>query len=151
MRTIRSDVNLNADDRRRIDEDWPEGADEAHVSVEDGFLCVRFVRTHRRFERIRRITGYLVGALDRRNRAKRAEERDRVRHLERERAASMPPHRTEGPAEARPEATPAEAPRREERKAAASEEAREKIRCAVGFLLCMAGLAALAWYWEGGL
>ena len=32
------------------------------------------------FERIRRITGYLVGGLDRFNDAKRAEERDRVKH-----------------------------------------------------------------------
>ena len=31
-------------------------------------------------ERIRRITGYLVGTLDRWNDAKRAEERDRVKH-----------------------------------------------------------------------
>ena len=33
-----------------------------------------------RFQRIRRITGYLVGTLDRFNNAKRAEERDRVKH-----------------------------------------------------------------------
>lgn len=33
------------------------------------------------FERIRRITGYLVGTLDRFNNAKRAEERDRVKHM----------------------------------------------------------------------
>ncbi len=33
-----------------------------------------------KFERIRRITGYLVGTLDRWNNAKRAEERDRVKH-----------------------------------------------------------------------
>ena len=32
------------------------------------------------FERIRRITGYLVGSLDKWNNAKRAEERDRVKH-----------------------------------------------------------------------
>ena len=32
------------------------------------------------FERIRRITGYLVGTLDRFNDAKRAEVRDRVKH-----------------------------------------------------------------------
>lgn len=32
------------------------------------------------FERIRRITGYLVGAMPRWNDAKRAEERDRVKH-----------------------------------------------------------------------
>ena len=33
-----------------------------------------------KFERIRRITGYLVGTLDRFNDAKRAEEADRVKH-----------------------------------------------------------------------
>jgi ribonucleoside-triphosphate reductase len=33
-----------------------------------------------RFERIRRITGYLVGTLDRFNNAKRAEESERVKH-----------------------------------------------------------------------
>ena len=32
------------------------------------------------FERIRRITGYLVGPMDKWNDAKRAEERDRVKH-----------------------------------------------------------------------
>ena len=32
------------------------------------------------FERIRRITGYLVGGMDSWNDAKKAEERDRVRH-----------------------------------------------------------------------
>ena len=32
------------------------------------------------FERIRRITGYLVGTLDRFNNAKRAEVADRVKH-----------------------------------------------------------------------
>lgn len=33
------------------------------------------------FQRIRRITGYLVGTIDRWNDAKRAEERDRVKHM----------------------------------------------------------------------
>lgn len=33
-----------------------------------------------KFERIRRITGYLVGTVDRFNDAKRAEVRDRVKH-----------------------------------------------------------------------
>ena len=32
-------------------------------------------------ERIRRITGYLVGTMDKWNDAKKAEERDRVKHL----------------------------------------------------------------------
>ena len=46
--------------------------------------CPRCGRTEQdggpKFERIRRITGYLVGTLDRFNNAKRAEERDRVKH-----------------------------------------------------------------------
>lgn len=33
-----------------------------------------------KFERIRRITGYLVGTLDRFNNAKKKEEADRVKH-----------------------------------------------------------------------
>ena len=33
-----------------------------------------------KFERIRRITGYLVGTTDRFNNAKRSEEHDRVKH-----------------------------------------------------------------------
>ena len=43
------------------------------------------------FERIRRITGYLVGTLDRFNDAKRAEERDRVKHA----VPSAPAEQTE--------------------------------------------------------
>lgn len=39
------------------------------------------VGTGVRFERIRRITGYLVGTLDRFNNGKRAEENDRVKHI----------------------------------------------------------------------
>lgn len=34
-----------------------------------------------KFERIRRITGYLVGTMDKWNDAKQAEERDRVKHM----------------------------------------------------------------------
>ena len=33
-----------------------------------------------KFERIRRITGYLVGTMDKWNDAKKAEERERVKH-----------------------------------------------------------------------
>ena len=38
----------------------------------------------RGFDRIRRITGYLVGTVDRWNNAKQAELRDRVKHSTRE-------------------------------------------------------------------
>lgn len=40
----------------------------------------KFVGEGVKFERIRRITGYLVGTLDRFNNAKRAEEHDRIKH-----------------------------------------------------------------------
>lgn len=40
----------------------------------------KLVGEHIAFERTRRITGYLVGTLDRFNNAKRAEERDRIKH-----------------------------------------------------------------------
>ena len=43
-------------------------------------MCIRDSLIPTPFERIRRITGYLVGTLDRFNDAKRAEERDRVKH-----------------------------------------------------------------------
>ena len=57
------------------------GADRAVVSLApDGQLDVAYVYGARKFERIRRITGYLVGTLDRFNDAKRAEEKDRVKH-----------------------------------------------------------------------
>ena len=42
--------------------------------------CGRKEEENQPFERIRRITGYLVGTLDRFNNAKRMEEHDRVRH-----------------------------------------------------------------------
>lgn len=43
-------------------------------------LNYRFMQSGEPFERIRRITGYLVGTLDRFNDGKRAEEHDRVKH-----------------------------------------------------------------------
>lgn len=43
-------------------------------------LCGRTEQEHHGFERIRRITGYLVGTLDRFNDGKKAEEHDRVKH-----------------------------------------------------------------------
>lgn len=41
---------------------------------------VEYETVMKKFERIRRITGYLVGTTDRWNNAKRAEEHDRVKH-----------------------------------------------------------------------
>ena len=46
----------------------------------DGQIHLDYVLQPQKFERIRRITGYLVGTIDRWNNAKRAEEHDRVKH-----------------------------------------------------------------------
>lgn len=47
---------------------------------EDDYLTVSYDCGAHPFERIRRITGYLVGTLNRWNNGKQAEEHDRVKH-----------------------------------------------------------------------
>lgn len=51
---------------------------EISVSVDGDFVELDYRFAAQPFERIRRITGYLVGTLDRFNNAKRAEEHDRL-------------------------------------------------------------------------
>ena len=46
----------------------------------DEMVDVEYRAEGEKFERIRRVTGYLVGTLDRWNDAKQAEERERVKH-----------------------------------------------------------------------
>ena len=55
-------------------------------TLHDDFVDVRYEYDNVPFERIRRITGYLVGSLDRFNDAKRAEESERVKHTTEEEA-----------------------------------------------------------------
>ena len=50
------------------------------VTVDGDYVDLKYTFENIPFERIHRITGYLVGTLDRFNNAKRAEERDRVKH-----------------------------------------------------------------------
>lgn len=51
------------------------------ITMDDGDnVSLDYTIAGEKFERIRRITGYLVGTTDRFNNAKRAEERDRVKH-----------------------------------------------------------------------
>lgn len=51
-----------------------------NVENDDEVTLTYILKNNVPFERIRRITGYLVGTLDKWNNAKRAEERDRVKH-----------------------------------------------------------------------
>lgn len=53
---------------------------DTHRFKEETQTEAKLIGRGMRFERTRRITGYLVGTLDRFNNAKRAEERDRVKH-----------------------------------------------------------------------
>ncbi|MDE6784986.1 MAG: hypothetical protein K2J26_06425 [Ruminococcus sp.] len=53
---------------------------EMTVTLDGDFVDLRFDFNNVPFDRIRRITGYLVGTLDRFNDGKRAEEHDRVKH-----------------------------------------------------------------------
>lgn len=48
--------------------------------TEDGRIALDYTTQGQKFERIRRITGYLVGTIDRWNNAKRVEESERVKH-----------------------------------------------------------------------
>ena len=50
------------------------------LSVDGDFVDVEYHYAAESFQRIRRITGYLVGTLDRFNNAKKAEVNDRVKH-----------------------------------------------------------------------
>ena len=53
---------------------------EVDIKLDGEWADISYHYTNPSFERIRRITGYLVGTLDRFNNAKRAEEHDRVKH-----------------------------------------------------------------------
>ena len=55
----------------------PQGID---IKVDGEWVELSYDFGHTPFQRIRRITGYLVGTLDRFNNAKRAEESQRVKH-----------------------------------------------------------------------
>ena len=48
--------------------------------AEDGGVELKYYREGEKFERIRRITGYLTGNLNSWNNAKRSEESERVKH-----------------------------------------------------------------------
>ena len=54
--------------------------DTLNITVDGDEVDLDYRFAPENFERIRRITGYLVGTLDRFNNAKRSEEKERVKH-----------------------------------------------------------------------
>lgn len=69
-----------AEYQKRGQDKYGEALESMEVHVDEDSVDITYHLTHRPFERVRRITGYLVGTLDRWNNAKQAEERDRVKH-----------------------------------------------------------------------
>lgn len=54
--------------------------EEMSLRLDGDYVDIEYRFAPTNFERIRRITGYLVGTLDRFNNAKRAEVGDRIKH-----------------------------------------------------------------------
>ncbi|MBR6205773.1 MAG: hypothetical protein IKQ73_01215 [Oscillospiraceae bacterium] len=66
---------------RRAREQYPDKRiSSMDITLDGDFADITYHWETVPFERIRRITGYLVGTLDRFNNGKRAEEADRVKH-----------------------------------------------------------------------
>ena len=66
---------------KRAHEIYPNKHIEEMILKPDGeFIDIEYRFAPQNFDRIRRITGYLVGTLDRFNNAKRAEVDQRVKH-----------------------------------------------------------------------
>lgn len=64
-----------------IEKENPERKLETlELTIDGDFVDMKYTFKPVKFDRIRRITGYLVGTVDRFNNGKRAEERDRVKH-----------------------------------------------------------------------
>lgn len=62
------------------DKIYPNTLDHIYFTADGEFLNVEYRLKEKSFERLRRITGYLVGTVDRWNDGKRAELEDRVKH-----------------------------------------------------------------------
>ena len=82
--TLTCDTDIPEDEARAYIETYLEkepNLTELDIKIDGDYADVTYkYATGMPFERIRRITGYLVGTLDRFNDGKRAEEADRVKH-----------------------------------------------------------------------
>lgn len=74
-----SDAEKNAYIARGV-EKYGRALEAVEVTLDGDYADISYHTAKVPFDRIRRITGYLVGTLDRFNNAKRCEERDRVKH-----------------------------------------------------------------------
>ena len=65
-----------------LQEKYNRKLDSLEVNIDGDYADLNYEFADVPFERIRRITGYLVGTMDHWNDAKRAEEADRVKHMD---------------------------------------------------------------------
>ncbi len=63
-----------------LEEKYGRKLERLDIQLDGEYADLNYTFSHVPFERIRRITGYLVGTMDHWNDAKTAEERDRVKH-----------------------------------------------------------------------
>lgn len=66
--------------KKRAAQNYGRLPDAIDIAVDGDFVDLKYHFAGGKFDRIRRITGYLTGTLDTWNDAKRAEEHDRVKH-----------------------------------------------------------------------
>ena len=84
--TIMVKITGNADPKEAqayveyLEEKYNRKLESLDINIDGEFADLDYRFEHQPFERIRRITGYLVGTMDNWNDAKAAEERDRVKH-----------------------------------------------------------------------
>ena len=72
-----------------IQEKYNRKLESLDINIEVDYVDLNYKFVPVQIERIRRITGYLVGTMDNWNNAKSAEERDRVKHMSVESTGEM--------------------------------------------------------------
>lgn len=75
-----SEAEINAYVQRALDKYSDKTLTGVDITVDGDYVDLKYSFEPVPFNRIRRVTGYLVGTLDRWNDGKRAEEADRVKH-----------------------------------------------------------------------
>ena len=79
-------ITGNADSREAqfyvdyLQDKYNRKLEKLDIQIDGDYADLNYTFSHVPFERIRRITGYLVGTMDKWNDAKAAEEADRVKH-----------------------------------------------------------------------
>lgn len=81
---VKGAAEISLDEQRAyieyLREKYNRKLESLEIEVDGDFVNLSFKFEDVPFERIRRITGYLVGTMDQWNDAKKAEERDRIKH-----------------------------------------------------------------------